>query len=578
MTRMELLQVFKGNRPLFTTRSLAEAVQAHGRRCAQVDGAVKLWGKLFSKPGKPLPVEGPFNVTEEAGLVAVLRKNVVIGHDRPFHNDDIHIVGNRARLRLQAAQKSIRLECVRPSLWIGIEELEKIALPVALHLQLLPLADRLLHGKDVEFGSDQLQQCAFTRRNVSFKCYAHRSTAGASFPGSCMTSWQDTTLPSARGHRPPWRKGPVPCEVGQITVFAGHRISLRCVEYRLECLAAGSHRHPTQSFSLACARESLEEWSSRFESSSTKSTEYGHRSDSRSSKHSEQHCGLGRFASFCMPVRAIPHDDDVATQCAVDPQSAATHRMGVCAQHRRHELRLFCKRCSVPICIAGSATDHYGHEIELITSTAARCSAMACDEVDQALGLKVRLIHMIQHVEGLESVAIDTVMGEQKRIHSHFSHLAGLLKDREASLLHDLAAEEARVKDRLKQERLRLEAAAIAVDNVVVRAGRTSSCASSLEVLQTSLGLVRDIGVCREIAGHANLQGRPSFPAIRFESQQSAEVALETMLSRHGGIATDEMCQSSPNRLLAALCRLAWLCVRYLVMAVRTHCMPNDGE
>jgi hypothetical protein len=200
---------------------------------------------------------------------------------------------------------------------------------------------------------------------------------------------------------------------------------------------------------------------------------------------------------------------------------------------------------------------------------------MACDEVDQALRLKVRLIRMIQQVEGLESIVIDTVMGEQKRIHSHFSHLAGLLKDREASLLHDLATEEARVKDLLKQDRLRLEAA------VVVRAERTSSCASSLEVLQTSLGLVRDISSMREMAAraaHANLQARPSFPAIRFESQQSAEVALETMLSRHGGIATVEMPQSSLNRLLAALCRLASLCVRYLVMAVRNRRMKDDGE
>jgi sulfur carrier protein ThiS len=206
---------------------------------------------------------------------------------------------------------------------------------------------------------------------------------------------------------------------------------------------------------------------------------------------------------------------------------------------------------------------------------------MACDEVDQALRLKVRLIRMIQQVEGLESIVIDTVMGEQKRIHSHFSHLAGLLKDREASLLHDLATEEARVKDLLKQYRLRLEAAAIAVDDVVVRAERTSSCASSLEVLQTSLGLVRDISSMREMAAraaHANLQARPSFPAIRFESQQSAEVALETMLSRHGGIATVEMPQSSLNRLLAALCRLASLCVRYLVMAVRNRRMKDDGE
>lgn len=269
---------------------------------------------------------------------------------------------------------------------------------------------------------------------------------------------------------------------------------------------------------------------------------------------------------------------DAAKQCSEDPGSAATHRRDVCAKHSAHELRLFCKTCNLPVCIVGAVEDHFGHQIELVTTTAARVSAAASTEIDQALRLKVRLIDVIHQVENLEEALTDTILGEQKRIRSHFSHLSNLLKDRELLLLHDLSAEEVRAKARLKQELLRLEAAAMSVDSALERARRATTANNSLDILRASIGMMTDVSSMAARSTNAELGTKPSLSLISFEYQQPAEVPLETILARHGRITRAEMHQSSLKRLLTALCRLAWLCLRYCVMALRNRCMPDQGE
>lgn len=257
----------------------------------------------------------------------------------------------------------------------------------------------------------------------------------------------------------------------------------------------------------------------------------------------------------------------MATQgCRPTPHPAPAHKKDVCAKHCEHELRLFCSTCRGPICIAGAATEHRGHDIELITSVSSRCAAAVSKHVDTAGQARDRLTAAIAGLGELEQITLrNKVMGEKASLKAHFGRLSSLLHDREESLLDELDAEEARVKAKLHHERVRLEAAATTVDRAVQHAVHIMTRASSLEIIEQSACAQRDIR-CAAASQHVrraqvNLQAA-SFAAIAFEPV-SVGAPLEALLLQHGRVAQGQA-TSSLQGLFRALCRLVWACIRYL--------------